>query len=55
MTTGGKHPGLNMKQPGQVARAWHAIYLSMDHYKQGKAPLAPKFDGGSSASSELSG
>ena len=47
MTTGEKHPGLNMKQAKAKWRELgNAIYLSMDHYKQGKAPLAPKFDGG---------
>ncbi len=47
METGEKHPGLNLKQAKAKWReVGNAIYLSMDHYRQGRAPLAAKFDGG---------
>ena len=46
-TTGEKHPGLNLKQAKAKWRELgEAIYLSMDVFKAGKAPMSPKFDAG---------
>lgn len=47
MQTGEKHPGLNLKQ---AQAKWReigaAIYMSMDDYKPGRAPLRARFDAG---------
>ena len=47
MTAGEKFPGLNLKETKAKWRELeNAIYLSMDHFKRGKAPLLPRFDAG---------
>ncbi len=47
MGTGEKYPGLNLQQ---AQRKWreigNAIYLSMDDWTPGKAPLKARFDAG---------
>lgn len=47
MKTGEKYPGLNIKQAKAKWREiGHAIYLSMDDFSPGRAPLRALFDAG---------
>ena len=47
METDEKHPGLNLKQTKELWRSLpNAIYLEMDSYTPGRAPLRARFDAG---------
>ena len=47
METGEKFPGLNLQEAqAKWSELGKAIYMQMDHYKKGRAPLSQQFDGG---------